>query len=74
MPTHAPARPTAPCVRCGHRPRMPLDGGGFAYICAVCHLDPMTDVEVRDGLRIDGEGRARRYMVDRHGWAGGWTR
>lgn len=69
----APPRTVPLCVRCGSRPRAVIEGA-LAYICAACHADPATEDETRDGLRLEGEGRARRYMVDRYGWAGGWTR
>ena len=72
MTSTAPPR-VALCVRCGSRPRVVVDGV-LTFICARCHDDPETVVEVRDGLRIEGEGRARRYMVNRYGWAGGWDR
>lgn len=67
------ARPVALCVRCGRRPRARL-GTSDLFICAACYADPETETETRDGLRITPAGRARRYMVDRHGWAGGWNR
>ena len=69
MPALAP--PRLVCVRCGRLPRMVIDGES-AYICQRCHDDPETDREVRAGLVVQGERAARRAMVDRFGWHGGW--
>ena len=55
------------CVRCGRRPRE-LD----TFLCLACLEDPATHAETRAGLAQPDDLAARRFMIERYGWAGGW--
>jgi len=57
------------CVRCGRGPRVES-----TYLCLACILDPASRYEVAEALKLDDPLKARRHVIERFHWVGGWGR
>jgi hypothetical protein len=55
------------CVRCGLRPR-----SAETFLCASCLGDPDAHLETARALELANGDAARRLVIERYGWAGGW--
>lgn len=57
------------CVRCGQLPR----AEGETWLCATCTADGKAYAEAIDaGKHGANVKERRRYVIERHGWSGGW--